>query len=55
MAIYHDLTDKEIIQSLVEDKIILEAKVKLLEKEVESLKKNNKPSRSITPLFNLGE
>ena len=55
MAIYHDLTDKEIIQSLIEDKIILEAKVKLLEKEVESLKKNNKPSRNITPLFKLGE
>jgi hypothetical protein len=55
MSIYHDLTDKEIIQSLVEDKIILEAKVKLLEKEVESLKKNNKSSRNITPLFKLGE
>jgi hypothetical protein len=55
MAIYHDLTDKEIIQTLVEDKLLLEAKVKLLEKEVESLKKNNKPSRNITPLFRLGE
>ena len=55
MAIYHDLTDKEIIQTLVEDKLLLEAKVKLLEKEVESLKKNNKSSRNITPLFRLGE
>ena len=29
--LYHDLTDKEIIQTLVEDKILLEAKVKQLE------------------------
>ena len=28
MAIYNDLTEKEIIQSLVEDKMLLEAKVK---------------------------
>ena len=55
MAIYHDLTDKEIIQSLIEDKIILEAKVKLLEKEVESLKKNNNKKSYSVPLFKLGE
>ena len=55
MAIYHDLTDKEIIQSLIEDKIILEAKVKLLEKEVESLKKNNNKKSTIVPLFKFGD
>jgi hypothetical protein len=52
MSTYEDLTDKEIIQSLLEDKIILEAKVKLLEKEVESLKRKR---TSITPMFKLGD
>lgn len=54
MNIYNDLTDREIIQTLVEDKIILEAKVKQLEAELKSLKEKNKKSYSI-PLFNFGE
>jgi DNA-binding transcriptional regulator of glucitol operon len=54
MAIYNDLTEKEIIQSLVEDKMLLEAKVKHLEAEIKSLKQTDKKSR-IIPIYNLGE
>ena len=53
--LYPDLTDKEIIQTLVEDKILLEAKVKILEKEIESLKKNNNKKSTVVPLFKFGD
>ena len=53
--LYHDLTEKEIIQTLVEDKILLEAKVKILEKEIESLKKNNNKKSTVVPLFKFGD
>lgn len=53
--LYHDLTDKEIIQTLVEDKILLEAKVKQLEAEVQKLKNKNEKKTTTIPLFRFGD
>jgi len=53
--LYHDLTDKEIIQTLVEDKIILEAKVKQLEAEVQRLKNKSEKKTTSVPLFRFGD
>jgi|APGre2960657373_1045057.scaffolds.fasta_scaffold159248_1 uncharacterized protein YlxW (UPF0749 family) len=53
--LYHDLTDREIIQTLVEDKILLEAKVKQLESEVEKLKNKSDKKTTSIPLFRFGD
>jgi hypothetical protein len=53
--LYHDLTDKEIIQTLVEDKILLEAKVKQLEAEILMLRSRIETKSTSIPLFRFGD